>query len=160
MIRVPGENGPWLCHQYRWETREGPKLNPEGLLKLHVNFQMLYQSLRCFVSCWVDSYVARSWYRGPAPGPWVLTLEVGEVLDQKLFQSQKILHPTSIPASSCCNQSWVMLISVDKADFFCWKPHWQFDSGWCSARWSDMRMWKCFSSFFPNEGNKLPPAFT
>ena len=45
----------WL---YRWETREGPKLSPQGLLKLHVNFQMLYHSPRRSVSCWLDSYVA------------------------------------------------------------------------------------------------------
>ena len=73
-------------------AREDPKLSPEGLLKLHVNFQMLYHSLQQSVSCWLDSYVARSWYRGPSPGPSVLTLEVGEVLDQMPFQSQRILH--------------------------------------------------------------------
>ena len=82
----------WLCHQCRWETREGPKLSPEELLKLHVNFWMLYHSLQQSVSCWLDSYVARSWYRSPSPGPSVLTLEVGEVLDQTPFQSQRILH--------------------------------------------------------------------
>ena len=30
-----------------------------------------------FVSCWLCSCVARPWYRGPGPWPWVLALEAG-----------------------------------------------------------------------------------
>ena len=45
-----------------------------------------------FVSCWLCSCVARPWYRGPGPGPWVLALEAGVAHDWMPFKSQKILY--------------------------------------------------------------------
>ena len=80
----------------------------------------VYHSLQHLVSCWLDSYVARSWCRGPAPGPWVLTLEVGEILSQMPFPSKRILHQShSLLQVVATGHAWFMLI---KADFFGWKP--------------------------------------
>ena len=58
-------------------------------------------AIRCctiyFVSCQLGNYVARSWYRGPDPDPWVLKLTAGGVLDQMPFRSRKVLHQSHFP---------------------------------------------------------------
>ena len=74
------------------------------------------------------SFDIRSWW-----GTW-----------SKVFSKSKNI---SFPASSCCNQSRVVLISVDKADFFGWKPHWQFDSAWMMLMQLHGWIWACENAF-------------
>ena len=90
-------------------NKRGPKIEPCGTPETACELADFVPPPQHYASYWLDSYVARSWYRGPGPGPWVLTWETDEVLNQMPFQSQKILH-----------QSHSLLQVVATSHGLCW----------------------------------------
>ena len=70
-------------------------------------WERVYHSLQHLVSC-----LARLWYSGQGPGPWVLTLKLVKYLIKCHFKVKEYCTIISFTASSCCNWSWIMQTSL------------------------------------------------